>query len=616
MKTISFAKAVMIRHPWFALVLLALPVTLGCRTKSPQTSVPREKQPISLDEGSTQDQAETPEANLSESPEPVQDNGNQDQSTEVLVEEDQPATHHHHVSEPVDPRLLLEGALEALEGARELWKAGNLDVALEQLDRAYGLILDIDEEHNPDILQEKEDVRFLISKRIVEIYAAQRTVVGDVEKSIPLVMNDHVAYEIKSFQTRERKFFLASYARSGRYRPMILKALEAEGLPEQLSWLPLIESGFKTNALSRARALGMWQFIPSTGYRFDLNRNSWMDERMDPEKSTGAAIRYLVELHNLFGDWLSALAAYNCGEGRVLRAIKSQHINYLDDFWDLYQSLPRETARYVPRFIATLLILKDPEKYGIELPPLEQPVDYQITRIQKSVKLSDLDALAGLKSGSFHKLNPELRLKITPEKEYDLKVPTAKMDAVLAGFDGLPRWQIPIDSDRRHRVRRGETLSTIAARYKTSVNRIVRANGLRNKHRISVGQRLKIPGRSGRPVAVSSVAAAVAAERESGQPVVHKVTAGDSLWRLAKKYKTTINEIRALNGISGNHLRLGQVLKIKEGGKPSSRIYLVKRGDTLSKIAQAHRVRLNALLKANNLTKRDRIYPNQQLVVP
>jgi membrane-bound lytic murein transglycosylase D len=142
---------------------------------------------------------------------------------------------------------------------------------------------------------------------------------------------------------------------------MILEKLEAAGLPAELSWLPLIESGFKVKALSRARALGLWQFIPSTGYKFGLKRDQYIDERIDFEKSSDAAIAYLKELHNIFGDWSTVLAAYNCGEGRVLRVIRTQNINYLDDFWDLFGRLPFETARYVPRFLAAA-----PVAQGIE----------------------------------------------------------------------------------------------------------------------------------------------------------------------------------------------------------------------------------------------------------
>ena len=241
---------------------------------------------------------------------------------------------------------------------------------------AYALILGISDQENPDIQQQKEDLRFLISKRILEIYASRNIVVNGNHDAIPLDINSHVQREIDSFtKGHEKKFFLAAYRRSGRYRPMIIAKLRQAGLPEELSWLPLIESGYKVNALSKARALGMWQFIPSTGYKFGLKRNKYIDERLDPVKSTDAAIAYMKEMHQMFGDWATVLAGYNCGEGRVSRVIRTQNINYLDNFWDLYQRLPRETARYVPRFLATLHIVKDPAKYGMDAVALEPPDD-------------------------------------------------------------------------------------------------------------------------------------------------------------------------------------------------------------------------------------------------
>lgn len=515
------------------------------------------------------------------------------------------------------PQEMLETALDACSAAQLKWRNGDLEEALTELDEAYALILQVDTEAWPDLYQQKEDLRYLISKRIVEIHASRRATVGDTSKSIPLVMNDHVMREIKSFQSRERKFFISSYERSGRYRPMILEALRKEGLPEQLSWLPLIESGFKTNALSRARALGLWQFISSTGYRYGLKRDQWVDERMDPVKSTDAAIRYLVDLHGLFGDWMSALAGYNCGEGRVLRAIKNQRINYLDNFWDLYEQLPRETARYVPRFIATLTILENPEKYGFDLPDPDAYAPYETTSVARSVQLASLDNMLKIENGSLKALNPELRYGVTPDSDYMLKVPEGYGTKVAEGIKNLPQWEVPADSYITHVVRRGETLSAIAGRYGASTTHIVRANRLRSEHRIWPGQKLKIPG--------SRSSASVALPSGSG---VHRVKNGESLWLIAKKYRVGVNDLRKWNNLSGNMLKRGQTLVVSKP-KPVSltnssavasldngKVYQVRRGDTLDKIAKRHGISLNALLKANNLSKRDTIFPKQKLVVP
>ncbi len=234
------------------------------------------------------------------------------------------------------------------------------------------------------IVRQKDDLRLMIARKILEIYTGRRTATIGKASEIPLIMNADVEKEIRSFQTIERNFFERSYERAGYYLPLMKQQLRQAGLPEELAWLPLVESGFQVHALSKARALGPWQFIPSTGYKYGLNRDLFIDERMSVEKSTQAAIAYLTDLHGLFGDWLTALAAYNCGEGRVLKVISRQQINYLDHFWDLYSQLPNETARYVPRFLATLHIVKNPKKFGMNLPePYAKPIAYETVKTQQ-----------------------------------------------------------------------------------------------------------------------------------------------------------------------------------------------------------------------------------------
>ena len=278
---------------------------------------------------------------------------------------------------------------------------------------------------------------------------------------------------------------------------MILERLEQAGLPSQLSWLPLVESWFKVRALSRASALGMWQFISSTGLRYGLGRDSWVDERLDPEKSTDAAIAYLVDLHGLFGDWPKALAGYNCGEARVLRLSRPQDGEYRD-FWDLYELLPGETRRYVPRLLAALQIIENPAKYGMVLPePGSPPARVATMRVERSVRLDRLDAALGLEVGTLASLNPELRRQATPRGAYELRVPEGREEALAAQIATLPEWTPPVPEYRTHRVRSGETLSQIAARYGTSVSALMRANGLRSANRLRVGQRLRIPVRGG-----------------------------------------------------------------------------------------------------------------------
>ncbi len=511
---------------------------------------------------------------------------------------------------------LLDEALDFCEVAQTHWQKGDLDKALEALDSAYELILEVDTQEDVKLIQQKEDLRFLISKRILEIYASRNIVVSGLHDEIPMEMNVHVEKELKRFTGIEKRFFIESYARSGLYRPYILKALRQAGLPEELSWLPLIESGFKVRALSRARALGLWQFIPSTGYKFGLKRDRYVDERLDFVKSTEAAIAYLKELHSIFGDWATVLAAYNCGEGRVLKVIRTQNVNYLDNFWDLYQRLPRETARYVPRFFATLHIVKNPEKYGLNDLDLNTPLEYDTATISRQVQLKDISQATGMDLKDLKALNPELRYSLIPAESYSLRIPKGKEEDLLAKIDTVPTSKLPQPAFVYHRVRRGQTLSTIARRYRTSVRAIMRANGMRRSF-IRAGKRLKIPSR-GYTAVRHSAATESAPVPSSG---MHYVRKGDSLWIIANRYGTTVQQISKLNALSSNHLYIGQALKIpgfKPGPLPDTSklsTYSVQRGDSPYTIAQKHNMTVRRLLHINQLTPRSKIYPGQKLFI-
>src|SRR4030042_7073701 len=269
-----------------------------------------------------------------------------------------------------EKQSLLDTALEFYQASQELWSRGELEEAIAALDEAYSFILQVNSESDPAMMQEKEDLRILISKRLIEIYASRYSTVNGSHKAIPLTINEHVEYEIKQFQTVERDFFINSYKRSGRYIDKIVKELNEAGLPEELAWLPLVESGFNEKALSPARALGLWQFIASTGYKFGLKRDDWIDE-----------------------------------------------------------GLPRETARYVPRFLATLHILKESEQYGFDLGETEEPLSFEVVTIEKQVGLGAIAKALGISEAFLSDLNPELRLKVTPPPPYSLRIPPAMSEA-------------------------------------------------------------------------------------------------------------------------------------------------------------------------------------------
>ncbi|MFO7560415.1 MAG: LysM peptidoglycan-binding domain-containing protein [Desulfobacterales bacterium] len=507
-------------------------------------------------------------------------------------------------SQPVFDR-----ALDLCEAAQDFWQKGELDNALQTLDQAYALIIDIDTSDNPKLIQQKEDLRFLISKRILEIYASRNIVVNGNHHAIPMTLNKHVQKEIDLFTNggQHQKFFIEAYRRSGRYRPYIIKKLKQAGLPESLSWLPLIESGFKTGALSKARALGLWQFIPSTGYKFGLKRNMYIDERLDPVKSTEAAIDYLKELHQIFGDWTTVLAAYNCGEGRVLRTIRTQNVNYLDNFWDLYEKIPRETARYVPKFLATVHIIDNMEKYGLKDVPLYPPYEFETVEITRQVYLKSVAEKLDIPVSSLIDLNPELRHKMLPPDAYPLRIPKGKSETLLAAINDISVASPPQNAFVYHRVGRGQTLSNIAKRYGTTVGAITRLNRINRQNYIVAGRLLKIPQRGSTAVPVLNATS-------------HVVRSGDSLWNIARRYGTTTTRIQEINNLKGTTLHVDQRLKLPGSAqtKPSANRYngyTVKPGDSPYNIAVRHNMSLKHFLQINNLTRNSRIYPGQRLYV-
>ncbi len=529
---------------------------------------------------------------------------------EEQVEEEIPLEEESLLEEHTEPSELLDEAFDAYQDARMAWDRGDLDTALAALDEAYSILLKLDLPLDSPLIQEKNDLRLLIARRIQEIHASHFTAINGNNGTIPLDENEHIQKEIKSFQTVERKEFEQAYKRSGFYINMIREKMQKAGLPEELAWMPMIESWFKVTAYSRAHALGLWQFISSTGYRFGLKRDRWIDERMDFEKASDAAIQYLDELHSMFGDWTTALAAYNCGEFRVQRVIRSQRWEYMDNFWDLYLMLPHETSRFVPRFIATLLIVQNPDKYGFSLPQPDLPLRYDTVQINRPVKLSSLSSTLGLNKGALIRLNPELRNKSTPDSEYLLRVPEAYGERVLASLDAVSRYIPPEATYRNHYVRRGETVSVIARRYGISVSAIARANRLGRNYLIRVGQRLKIPVRgssysSYRPRSLI----------KEGEKLVYGVKKGDNLYIIAKSFNTTVQEIKKQNNLQSNMLRVGQKLVIQSGTPEGATPYTVKSGDTPYKIAKKYRMDLNYLLALNGLSRRSKIYPGQQLWV-
>lgn len=426
--------------------------------------------------------------------------------------------------------------------------------ARAQIDTALALLDSIPEYADTTALANRDEMVLDFSRLVRQLSFAELPEGPSRNEEIPLQMNRFVEREIQNFQTIERAHFLTWYERSGAYVPYLKERFRREGMPEHLAWLPFIESGFSTRALSSARALGLWQFIASTGYRYGLRRDRWIDQRMDFERSTTAAIAYLRDLHDLFGDWNTALAAYNSGEGRVLRTINRQRADYMDDFWDLYIQLPSETARYVPRFHALLQIIQDPEKYGFtDLPETDAPLEYDTLSVNRQVQLSDIAARLRVGREEIERLNPELRSKITPGYPYTLRVPKGMAEQAAQIIGTVPETKAPeLPEYVIHRVRYGETLSSIAQRYRTSVWAIQQANGIRNPRLLRAGQRLRVPTRAA-PAPRSSSRSGVRSASGSSPPegtTIHVVQSGDTLWSISQRYSMSVAQIRRLNGLS------------------------------------------------------------------
>jgi len=307
---------------------------------------------------------------------------------------------------------------------------------------------------------------------------------------VPIVRTPKIGKHIQFFTFHIRDRFELWLLRLERHRPMVEQVFAEFNLPADLIFLSLVESGFNTNAVSRSKAVGPWQFIKSTAKTYGLRVDKWIDERRDPVKSTLAAAQYLRDLYHLFGSWPLAMAAYNAGERRVGRALARAHA---DDFWDLTDTklIRRETKEYVPRFLAATLIAKDPSRYGFLINP-QPPVEYEEAVITRPIHLRVAAKAAGVTYQELKALNPELRKEITPpDPAYRLKVPAGSKDLLLSNLATYPDWK-HIQATR-YRVRHGETLLHFATRHHTPLSAILEANALDKSYKPKPGEWLLIP---------------------------------------------------------------------------------------------------------------------------
>lgn len=386
----------------------------------------------------------------------------------------------------------------------------------------------------------------------------EATVRADLQRTppgIPVDLHAKVLGYVERFQTDLRPFMEEGLDRGQRYLPLIREIFAEEAVPAELAYVPLVESSFKPNALSRASARGIWQFILGTGREFGLERDWFVDERADPRKATRAAARYLKGLHEAFGDWNLALASYNGGPGRVQRALtRSGH----SSFWDLSSTtryLPRETREYVPMVLAAIIIGRHPDLYGFTVAPAA-PLTYETVTVPKAIDIRILAEWGDVPVEAIRDLNPELRRTTTPMRAHIVNVPVGTSMTIQSNLDTAdPSLFVSFEV---YTVRRGDTLSAIARRYRITLADLRSVNQIRGSL-IRPNQTLMIPGRP----AGALPSARPAVRSASNGPETYQVRRGDTLSRIARRFQTTVDDLKRLNQLTSDRIRVGDRLTVR-----------------------------------------------------
>ncbi len=415
--------------------------------------------------------------------------------------------------------------------------------------------------------------------------------------------------------------------RSARYIHSVVELLEKHSLPTDLALLPIVESAYEPFAYSHGQASGLWQFIPITAKRFKLESDWWRDDRRNTLKSTEAAIKYLSYLHRYFdNDWLLAVAAYNAGEGTVRKAIrKNKKRKQPTTFWHL--DLPKETRAYVPKLIALSHIIKYPNEYNVELLSIPDEPYFKAVKLGYQLDLAQAATLMDTPIEELYYLNPDLNQWATPPIDnYVLKVPADKKHTLKQALKKLPEEQRI--NWKRHKVASGESLSLIAQKYNSNTQLIKDVNNLTSS-RILKGMKLMIPTAKNHAIEYSYSQSQRLRAKQNRQPgsrknkINHRVKSGDSLWRIAKKHKISINQLARWNNKSPkDSLRIGEKLVIWQTVKPSSRTemtrritYTVRNGDSLARIADKFHVSIKDLVKWNQVNPKKYLKKGQKLKV-
>ena len=449
--------------------------------------------------------------------------------------------------------------------------------------------------------------------------------------------NSHarVQYYLDFFRGPGRERMAIWLTRLPRYEAMIRKHLQRENLPGDLVYLALIESGFSNTATSRAKAVGMWQFMKATGKAYGLRVDSWVDERRDPFRATDAAVRHLRDLNRRFNSLYLAAAAYNAGSGKVSRGLRrlpddeSDSTNSDATFFRLYDTklLRRETKDYVPKLIAAALIAKQPERYGFRM-GTAQPAAYDSIIVPDMTGLDVLARLADTTVAAIRELNPQyLRLATPPGSRSIVRLPAGHGPMTIAAYAQLPVRQRVTFVE--HFVAKNETLGGIALRYRVSQAMLIAANPKAHSRRLRIGQRIVVPtgGALSTKVALRMAEPVVAAGTSTR--TVHRVKRGETISEIADEYGVTQRDLLAWNGLDGRaRIRIGQRIRVSspEGrdsprAEPSpehaaGKTHIVRAGETLRGLARRYGVSIQALREANGLNERETLRTGIALRIP
>jgi membrane-bound lytic murein transglycosylase D len=382
---------------------------------------------------------------------------------------------------------------------------------------------------------------------------------------IPIVYNDEVEQWLDYFTGPGRRYFQVYLERKARIEPLIVPKLRAGGLPEDLLYLSMIESGFSTSAYSHAGASGPWQFIRSTGRLFGLQSNWWVDERRDPLKATDAAVEFLGRLHDEFKDWWLACAAYNSGEVKIRRAIAKLGTTNFFEIAENRRALRRETKDYVPKMMAAAILGKNAEQFGFSVPPKDESLlDFEEVSIPKSENLRTIARVANVEKETLAELNPELLRCCTPPQKEAYRIRVPKGDSAKLLLDAIEAGEIGSYKDfQRYVIHRGDSISRIAHRSGVPAEAILSMNEVRNLRSLKPGTELVIPGRE----RAANVQRYVASEGEYRIPkgkkaVIHVVQKGDTLSAISQRYSVRVDQIRQWNHVRAKKLRPGRRIKL------------------------------------------------------